>query len=117
MLIVPGFYVVIIKLVEYDVAEVVVARGTGLVAAAGKISGKKGFKKKMNEGFRLPGWRLGGRAGIYWKTDSNLAAETFSLRIFFTTSQSMRGMTLSLRGTSSKLNTLGSQVGVTPGLG
>lgn len=71
MLVVPGFNVVIIKLVEYDVAEVVVARGTGPVAVAGKISGKKGLKKKkkVKEGFRLPGWRVGGWAGGYLLED------------------------------------------------
>lgn len=63
-------------------------------------------------------WVGGVWVGIYWKTDSNLAAETFSESIFFTTSQSMRGMTLSPGGAfPSKLSVLGSQVGVTPGLG
>lgn len=53
--------------------------------------------------------------GTYLKMGSKLAAETFSLRIFFTTTQSMRGITLSSRGTaSSKLSASGGQLGATP---
>lgn len=64
MLVAPGFNVVIIKLVEYDVAEVVVARGTGLVAVAGKISGKKGLKKKKKGERRIStAWVACGWAG------------------------------------------------------
>lgn len=52
--------------------------------------------------------------GIYVKMGSKLAAETFSLRILFTRSQSMRGITLSSRGRGSpKLTVWGRQHGGT----
>lgn len=52
--------------------------------------------------------------GIYAKTGSKLAAETFSLRIFFTSSQFMRGITLSSGGgESSELSTSIGQSGAT----
>lgn len=50
MLVGPGFHAIIFKLADQFVGEGLIARGTGLVAAAGKISGKGGFKKKkINE--------------------------------------------------------------------
>lgn len=49
MLVVPGFHAVTLKLADYFVGEGLVARGTSLVAVAGKISGEKRIKKKKDQ--------------------------------------------------------------------
>lgn len=50
MLVAPGFHAIVFKLAEHFVGQGLVTRGTGLVAAAGKISEKGGLKKReMNE--------------------------------------------------------------------
>lgn len=97
MLVGPGFHAKIFKLADQFVSESLISRRTGLVAAAGKFSVKGGFKKIYinNEAREGSDCLDGVWVGIYAKRGSKLAAETFSLSIFFTSSQSMRGITLS----------------------